>query len=66
MSDGGVYDSLGVNPLMRSRNALDYVIVSDAGKPFDFFLARMPLEELGVSLAEAPQLPPELSAGADL
>lgn len=35
LSDGGVYDNLGVNPLMRSRNALDYVIVSDAGKPFE-------------------------------
>lgn len=35
LSDGGVYDNLGVNPLLRRRNALDYVIVSDAGKPFD-------------------------------
>lgn len=36
LSDGGVYDNLGVNPLMRrSRNPLDYVIVSDAGKPFE-------------------------------
>lgn len=35
LSDGGLYDNLGVNPLMRRRNALDYVIVSDAGKPFD-------------------------------
>ena len=35
LSDGGVYDNLGVNPLMRGRNALDYVIVSDAGKPFE-------------------------------
>lgn len=34
LSDGGVYDNLGVNPLLRRRNALDYVIVSDAGKPF--------------------------------
>ena len=34
LSDGGVYDNLGVNPLLRARNALDYVIVSDAGKPF--------------------------------
>jgi NTE family protein len=30
-----VYDNLGVNPLLRGRNALDYVIVSDAGKPFE-------------------------------
>jgi NTE family protein len=34
LTDGGVYDNLGVNPLLRQRNALDYVIVSDAGKPF--------------------------------
>lgn len=34
LSDGGVYDNLGVNPLFRSRNALDYLLVSDAGKPF--------------------------------
>ena len=35
LTDGGVYDNLGVNPLLRNRNALDYVIVSDAGKPFE-------------------------------
>ncbi len=36
LSDGGVYDNLGVNPLLRTkRNNLDYVIVSDAGKPFE-------------------------------
>lgn len=35
LSDGGVYDNLGVNPLLRERNALDYLIVSDAGKPFE-------------------------------
>lgn len=34
LTDGGVYDNLAVNPLLRRRNALDYVIVSDAGKPF--------------------------------
>ena len=34
LSDGGVYDNLGVNPLLRKRNALDYLIVSDGGKPF--------------------------------
>lgn len=34
LSDGGVYDNLGVNPMFRERNALDYLIVSDAGKPF--------------------------------
>lgn len=34
LTDGGVYDNLGVNPLLRKRNALDYVLVSDGGKPF--------------------------------
>ena len=34
LSDGGVYDNLGVNPTLRSRNALDYLIISDGGKPF--------------------------------
>lgn len=34
LTDGGIYDNMGVNPLLRERNALDYLIVSDAGKPF--------------------------------
>lgn len=35
LTDGGVYDNLGVNPLLRAkRNPLDYCIVSDGGKPF--------------------------------
>lgn len=34
LTDGGIYDNLGVNPLLRERNGLDYVIVSDGGKPF--------------------------------
>ncbi len=34
LTDGGVYDNLGVNPLVRERNELDYAIVSNAGKPF--------------------------------
>lgn len=34
LTDGGVYDNLGANPLFRERNALDYALVSDAGKPF--------------------------------
>lgn len=34
LTDGGVYDNLGVNPVFLERNALDYAIVSDAGKPF--------------------------------
>jgi NTE family protein len=34
LADGGVYDNMGVNPALRKRNALDYLIVSDGGKPF--------------------------------
>lgn len=34
LTDGGVYDNMGINPLLRARNALDYLIVSDGGKPF--------------------------------
>lgn len=35
LTDGGVYDNLGVNPLMRlERNQLDYALVSDGGRPF--------------------------------
>lgn len=34
LTDGGVYDNMGVNPTLRARNALDYVIVSDGGAPF--------------------------------
>lgn len=34
LTDGGVYDNMGVNPLLSSHNPLDYVIVSDGGKPF--------------------------------
>ncbi|PWF43614.1 patatin-like phospholipase family protein [Massilia glaciei] len=34
LTDGGVYDNLGVNPLLGEENGLDYVIVSDGGKPF--------------------------------
>lgn len=35
LTDGGVYDNLGVNPLLRlKRNPLDYCIVSDGGLPF--------------------------------
>lgn len=34
LTDGGVYDNMGINPTLRARNALDYVIVSDGGKPF--------------------------------
>jgi hypothetical protein len=31
LTDGGVYDNLGVNPLLRDRNELAYAIVSDGG-----------------------------------
>lgn len=34
LTDGGVYDNMGVNPLVLERNQLDYIILSDAGKPF--------------------------------
>lgn len=34
LTDGGIYDNMGVNPLLRERNALDYLIISDGGKPF--------------------------------
>lgn len=35
LTDGGVYDNMGVNPLLRTdRNPLDYMIVCDGGKPF--------------------------------
>ena len=34
LTDGGVYDNMGVGPLLRDRNAVDYLIVSDGGKPF--------------------------------
>ncbi|MDM0019426.1 patatin-like phospholipase family protein [Variovorax saccharolyticus] len=37
LTDGGVYDNMGVNPLLRmARNPIDYLIVSDGGKPFAF------------------------------
>ncbi len=35
LTDGGVYDNLGVGPGLRDRNALNYLIASDAGKPFE-------------------------------
>ena len=34
LTDGGIYDNLGVAPTVRARNQLDYVIVSDGGRPF--------------------------------
>jgi NTE family protein len=36
LTDGGVYDNLGINPLLRvERNCIDYAIISDAGSPFE-------------------------------
>ena len=51
LTDGGVYDNLGVNPLLRKRNALDYLIVSDAGKPFA--IDERPTEAGSIVLAAA-------------
>ena len=51
LTDGGVYDNLGVNPMLRKRNALDYAIVSDAGKPFD--IDDQPTEKGSVVLMES-------------
>lgn len=34
LTDGGIYDKLGVNPALRARNKIDYLFVSDGGKPF--------------------------------
>lgn len=34
LTDGGIYDNLGVNPTLRDRNKIDYLLVSDGGKPF--------------------------------
>lgn len=51
LADGGVYDNLGVNPLLRKRNALDYLIVSDGGKPFS--IDERPTESGSVVLVAA-------------
>ena len=51
LTDGGVYYNFGVNPLMRKRNALDYLIVSDAGKPFA--IDERPTESGSAVLVEA-------------
>ena len=52
LTDGGVYDNLGVNPLLRSRrNPLDFCIVSDGGKPFT--IASQPTESGAIVLQEA-------------
>lgn len=51
LSDGGLYDNLGVNPtLRRHRNPLNYLIVSDGGKPFA--IKRGPTESGALVLKE--------------
>jgi NTE family protein len=51
LTDGGVYDNLGMNPLLRvERNKLDYAFVSDAGKPFA--IDERPTDKGTVVLAE--------------
>ena len=50
LTDGGIYDNLGVNPLFRRRNALSYAIVSDGGKPFEI-TAEPTKSSAGVALA---------------
>ncbi|MGO7320061.1 patatin-like phospholipase family protein [Rhizobium ruizarguesonis] len=52
LTDGGVYDNLGINPLLRTeRNPLDYCIVSDGGKPFT--VTTEPTESGTIVLKEA-------------
>jgi NTE family protein len=52
LTDGGVYDNLGVNPLFRmKRNRIDYAIVSDGGKPF--MIDETPTEAGSIVLKEA-------------
>lgn len=59
LTDGGVYDNLGVNPLMRvERNQLDYALVSDGGKPFQIHDApteagtRVLIEAIGILMEQ--------------
>lgn len=51
LSDGGLYDNMGINPTLRARNALDYLIVSDGGKPFS--IKAGPTESSALVLREA-------------
>jgi NTE family protein len=52
LTDGGVYDNMGINPtLRRMRNPLDYLIVSDGGKPFA--MDERPTESGSIVLKEA-------------
>lgn len=35
LTDGGIYDNMGINPTLRTqRNPLEYIIISDGGRPF--------------------------------
>lgn len=52
LTDGGVYDNLAVNPLLRRKlNDLQYALVSDGGKPFD--IISEPTESGTIVLKEA-------------
>ena len=52
LTDGGIYDNLGVNPLLRlERNDLSFALVSDGGKPFA--IASDPTEAGVIVLKEA-------------
>lgn len=51
LTDGGVYDNMGINPLLLERNRLDYVIVSDGGRPFA--MDDRPTESGAIVLKEA-------------
>lgn len=52
LTDGGIYDNLGVNPLLRlKRNRLDYALVSDGGKPFE--MINLPTESGAKVIIEA-------------
>lgn len=35
LTDGGVYDNMGIAPALNKLTKLDYLIVSDGGKPFE-------------------------------
>lgn len=59
LTDGGVYDNLGVNPLMRmERNQLDFALVSDGGRPFQITDAptevgtRVLIEAIGILMEQ--------------
>ena len=51
LTDGGVYDNMGIGPLLRDRNKLDYILASDGGKPFA--LATEPTTDGAVVLKES-------------